>query len=81
MNITIEDVSPTRKTLVVTVPAAEIAAEEKTVLGEFTQSVRLPGFRPGKAPADLVRRRYARVLGEAASQPAKADIPASSDLK
>ena len=64
MNITIEDVSPTRKTLVVTVPAAEIAAEEKTVLGEFTQSVRLPGFRPGKAPADLVRRRYAREIGE-----------------
>jgi len=64
VNITIEDVSPTRKTLVVTVPAAEIAAEEKTVLGEFTQSVRLPGFRPGKAPADLVRRRYAREIGE-----------------
>jgi trigger factor len=64
VNITIEDVSPTRKTLVVTVPAAEIAAEEKTVLGEFTQSVRLPGFRLGKAPADLVRRRYAREIGE-----------------
>jgi len=64
VNITIEDVSPTRKTLVVTVPAAEIAAEEKTVLGEFTQSVRLPGFRPGKAPADLVRRRYTREIGE-----------------
>jgi trigger factor len=64
VTIIVEDVSPTRKTLVVTVPALEIAAEEKTVLGEFSQAVRLPGFRPGKAPADLVRRRYAREISE-----------------
>jgi trigger factor len=64
VTITVEDVSPTRKTLVVSVPVEEIAAEEQTVLGEFSQAVRLPGFRPGKAPADLVRRRYAREISE-----------------
>ncbi len=64
VTITVEDVSPTRKTLVVSVPVEEIAAEEQTVLVEFAQAVRLPGFRPGKAPADLVRRRYAREIGE-----------------
>lgn len=64
MNVTIEEVSPTRKTLVVSVPVEEIAVEEKAILGEFAQSVRLPGFRPGKAPADMVRRRYAREIGE-----------------
>jgi trigger factor len=64
VNITVEDVSPTRKTLVVNVPVEEIAVEEQSVLGEFAQSVRLPGFRPGKAPADLVRRRYAREIGQ-----------------
>jgi len=64
VNIAIEEVSPTRKTLVVTVPAAEVATEEKSVVGEFTQSVRLPGFRPGKAPVDMVKRRYAREIKE-----------------
>jgi trigger factor len=64
VNVTIEEVSPTRKTLVVSIPVEEIAVEEKAILGEFAKSVRLPGFRPGKAPADLVRRRYAREIGE-----------------
>ncbi len=64
MTYTIETVSPTRKTLVVTVPATEIAVEEQAILGEFAGSVRLPGFRPGKAPADMVKRRFAKEIGE-----------------
>ena len=64
MNVTIEEVSPTRKTLVVSIPVEQIAAEEKAILGEFALAVRLPGFRPGKAPVDMVRRRYAREIGE-----------------
>jgi trigger factor len=64
VTFTIEEVSPTRKTLVVSVPVEQIAAEEKSILGEFSQSVRLPGFRPGKAPADMVKRRYAKEIGE-----------------
>ncbi len=64
VNIAIEEVSPTRKTLVVTVPAGEVAAEEKSLVGEFAQSVRLPGFRPGKAPVDMVKRRYAKEITE-----------------
>jgi len=68
VNIAIEEVSPTRKTLVVTVPATEIATEEKSVLGEFAQAVRLPGFRPGKAPVDMVKRRYPREINEELSR-------------
>ncbi|HVU37734.1 MAG TPA: trigger factor [Opitutales bacterium] len=64
MNVAIEEVSPTRKTLVVTVPAGEVNAEEQTVLREFAQAVRLPGFRLGKAPADMVKRRYAAEITE-----------------
>lgn len=64
MNIAIEEVSPTRKTLVVTVPAQEVAAEEKTVVGEISQAVRIPGFRPGKAPVDMVKRRYTKEITE-----------------
>lgn len=52
-------------TLAVTVPGAEIAARFDAKLGEVAASARLPGFRPGKAPAALLRRRYgASLLGE-----------------
>jgi len=64
VNVTIEEVSPTRKTLVVTIPVEDISVAEKAILGDFAQSARLPGFRPGKAPGDLVRRRYTKEIGE-----------------
>ncbi|WP_033069829.1 trigger factor [Thalassospira australica] len=49
----------------VVVPAAQI--EEKVVakLDEIKDQVRLPGFRPGKIPAKLLRQRYGQaVMGE-----------------
>ncbi|WP_336232777.1 trigger factor [Thalassospira sp. CH_XMU1458] len=49
----------------VVVPAAHI--EEKVVakLDEIKDQVRLPGFRPGKIPAKLLRQRYGQaVMGE-----------------
>ena len=54
MNIEIKDVSETRKSLVVTLDQAEVAAEHQAVVGEISKHARLPGFRPGKAPANLV---------------------------
>lgn len=47
------------QTLEVTVPAAEVEAELQQAVASLRKKVRLPGFRPGKAPADLIRRRYA----------------------
>jgi trigger factor len=64
VNIAVEDISDTRKALVVTVPAADMAAEEAAVLSEISKQARLPGFRPGKAPVDMVRRRYAKEIDE-----------------
>ena len=44
--------------LEVSVPADAVQeAEERTAL-RYASSVRLPGFRPGKAPAALVRKRF-----------------------
>lgn len=58
MKVTIEEVNNTRKKLHVTVPAAAIAQEETTLVQEFAKSVRLPGFRPGKAPVQMVKARH-----------------------
>ncbi|MCU0793073.1 MAG: trigger factor [Opitutaceae bacterium] len=62
MNIQIQDVSPTRKSLTVSLDATEVAAEYKAVIGEVAKQVRIPGFRPGKAPANLVLKQYGKAV-------------------
>jgi trigger factor len=42
-----------------TVPQDQVAAEYKHALKEISAEVRLPGFRPGKAPAEVVKARFA----------------------
>ena len=64
MNVTVNDISETRKSLLVTVDAEEIAAEEKGVLKTIAKQARIPGFRPGKAPEKVVRQRYRKELQE-----------------
>jgi len=59
VNIKIKESTPTRRTITVTVPAADVAASETAVLKQFAKEARLPGFRPGKAPEAMVRSRYA----------------------
>ena len=42
-----------------------IERTQKQVVGEFSRQVRIPGFRPGKAPPNIILRKYARdVAGE-----------------
>lgn len=62
MNVTVTDISDTRKELVVTVSGDEIAAEEVRVLKQFKKEARIPGFRPGKAPEAMIRSRYKKPL-------------------
>lgn len=44
--------------LEISIPAEEVEAETNKVTKSFQGRVRLPGFRPGKAPASLVRRNF-----------------------
>ena len=44
--------------LEITVPAAEVEQETDKVVADLQKKVRLPGFRPGKAPASLIRNRF-----------------------
>ncbi|HEX9940628.1 MAG TPA: trigger factor [Thermoanaerobaculia bacterium] len=57
--LSLEDVGPCRKQVKVEVPAPAVEAETQRVVREFGQRVNLPGFRKGKVPAELVRRRFA----------------------
>ena len=42
----------------VEISAEVVAKETKKVVREITRAARIPGFRPGKAPASLVQQRY-----------------------
>jgi trigger factor len=64
MKIDLKDLTPVRKQLAVEVDADEVAREHGAVLRRFVSQVRLPGFRPGKAPASLVRTRFAKEIEE-----------------
>ena len=46
--------------LEITVPVDEIARETDRVVANIQQKAKLPGFRPGKAPASLIRSKFSK---------------------
>src|SRR5216684_4345627 len=48
-----------RRELDLEIPADEVAKAMERVAKEFARVARVPGFRPGKAPVSLIRRRFA----------------------
>jgi trigger factor len=64
VNVQLNTVSDTRKSLVVTMDKSEVETEHKAVLGEYIRLARLPGFRPGKAPEALVVKRFSKEINE-----------------
>lgn len=64
MNIKIEDINDTRKKLLVSVGADEVEKEHDELVKEFSKVARVPGFRPGKAPAPMVAKRFAKDIDE-----------------
>jgi trigger factor len=52
------DVSDTKKDLVVEIPSTVVDSEIDRVARDYSKAARIPGFRPGKVPAKLVRQRF-----------------------
>ncbi len=55
----LEDVSSVEKILKVEVSATDASSRFQSVAEEYRRHARVPGFRPGKAPLGLIKRRYA----------------------
>lgn len=51
-----------RRELELEIPADEVQKAADRVAKEFARVARIPGFRPGKAPVGLVRRRFAEEI-------------------
>lgn len=56
--------APGETSLTVTVPVEQVRDAEESATRRYQSRARLPGFRPGKAPAAVVRRRYAQDIRE-----------------
>lgn len=59
-----EDLSPVQKSIEVEIPASLLTREADRVTNEFGRHAKVPGFRPGKIPASVVRTRFAKEIQE-----------------
>ena len=50
--------------LEIDLPSDRVSTEWNTISTEFQKKARLPGYRPGKAPASLIATRYAKDIEE-----------------
>ncbi|HVM48356.1 MAG TPA: trigger factor [Candidatus Acidoferrum sp.] len=58
MNVTVENLAPCKKLMRVEVEAEKVKETFDSVTNEFRKQANLPGFRPGKAPKEMVVRKY-----------------------
>jgi trigger factor len=52
------DVSETQKTLTIEIPSEIVDAEIDRVAKGYSKQAKLPGFRPGKVPATIIKQRF-----------------------
>jgi trigger factor len=68
VKIDVQDINPTRKTIAVNVSSKELAEQEAKLIKDFKRQAKIPGFRPGKAPENMVRTRFAKDIQQELQQ-------------
>jgi trigger factor len=58
--IAVEDINTTKKRLKIEIPADVIEKEIEDSLKKVRQKAKIPGFRPGKAPVNLIEKRFGK---------------------
>lgn len=56
----VTDINETRKSITISFTAEEVSAQESQLIKDFQRQAKVPGFRPGKAPENMVRTRFAK---------------------
>ena len=64
MLVNYTDITPIKKSVEVEIPADRVSSEAQKVTTEFSRHAKLPGFRPGKIPANVIRSRFAKEIQE-----------------
>ena len=58
MKTEFQDVSETQKTITIEIPSDIVDAEIDRVAQGYSKQARLPGFRPGKVPSNIIKQRF-----------------------
>jgi trigger factor len=65
MQVTEKSAEGLKRAYAVVLPAAALAAKRDARLAEIGRELKLPGFRPGKVPAAIVKQRFgSSIMGE-----------------
>ncbi len=64
MKMEMTELGPMKRALKIEVPADEVNSRFAQAYSELNRQVRIPGFRPGKAPLPLLEQRYAKTIEE-----------------
>lgn len=64
MKLEVTDLGPSKRALKIEVPEDEVTRRFTQAYAELNRQVRIPGFRPGKAPVALLEKRYAKAVEE-----------------
>ena len=56
----VEDISATKKRVSIEIPEDIIENEIKSSYEKLRQNVKIPGFRAGKVPMNLLEKRFAK---------------------
>ncbi|MET0515965.1 MAG: trigger factor [Nitrospiraceae bacterium] len=64
MKMEVTELGPMKRALKIEVPAEEVTQRFLRAYTELNKQVRVPGFRPGKAPVPLLEKRYAKAVEE-----------------
>ena len=66
IQVTAKKTTGAERLLEVSVPADDVRVAEESAAQRYASNVRLPGFRPGKAPAAMVRKRFGEAIRQQA---------------
>ena len=58
MNITVEKQPNCKATLKVEIPADKVNGQRQSIVSKYAGQARVPGFRPGKAPSNVIEKRF-----------------------
>jgi trigger factor len=64
MKLEMTELGPVKRALKIEVPEEAVNSAFQKVYAELKRQVRIPGFRPGKAPLELLQKRYAPMVGQ-----------------
>ncbi|HWB60875.1 MAG TPA: trigger factor, partial [Chthoniobacteraceae bacterium] len=64
MNVEVENLPNCITTLRVEVPAEKVTKAWDTVAKDYTQYAKIPGYRPGKAPRNVIENRFKKQIRE-----------------